>query len=79
MAWPECHALLSESDSLLQKLQVFKFDSVTSEKVTIVEQLLNSDVYKADKIRSEHQTAAILLEWVASVLTFFKSKTALAS
>lgn len=79
MAWPECHALLGESDNLLAKLLAFNFDSLTFEKVTIVEQLLHSDVFTVDNIKSEHGTAAALLQWINSLLTLYKSKAALSS
>ena len=50
MAWPECHALIGDSESLLAKMEAFNFDALNNEKVTIVAQLLNSDAFKVSKI-----------------------------
>lgn len=58
-------------------MEAFDSDALTSEKVTVVEQLLNSDAFTLSKIKQENETAAILLQWVTSLIAFYKSKTAL--
>jgi len=58
-------------------MQAFDVGTLTSEKVTIVEQLLNSDDFTVSKIKKENETAAIFLPWVTSLIAFFKSGKAL--